>query len=235
MARLHPLGRTRACPTRTTVPSVCTPCCSRRVSSPSSRRLRLSRNPAYGPHSCLARPCPYRGGRRPESMRALRGFFAAQIRNPSTRRAYVRAVNGFLGWCHLNGMEPVIDAEPLHVAARLDCRRGPASRRRVSSSAWPPCGTCSTGRWSARSCRRIPRTPSAAHAVRCGPARPQSPRRMKPEVLMPRRRPAFDRALIALMAYSFARIGAVIGMKVEDISCSAPALGEAARERRQGP
>lgn len=47
-------------------------------------------------------------------------FFAAQIRNPNTRRAYVRAVNGFLDWCHEHGMESVIDVEPLHVAAWLE-------------------------------------------------------------------------------------------------------------------
>jgi site-specific recombinase XerD len=44
-----------------------------------------------------------------------------------------------------------------------------------------------------------------------------------------------DRALIALMVYSFARIGAAIGMKVEDVFVAEPpAMGAVAREGRQG-
>jgi hypothetical protein len=43
-----------------------------------------------------------------------------------------------------------------------------------------------------------------------------------------------DRALIGLMVYSFARIGATIGMRVEDIySAESPALGALAREGRE--
>ena len=43
-----------------------------------------------------------------------------------------------------------------------------------------------------------------------------------------------DRALIALMVYSLARIGAALRMKVEDVYTERPALGAAAGERRQG-
>ena len=45
-----------------------------------------------------------------------------------------------------------------------------------------------------------------------------------------------DRALIALMVYSFARIGAALAMKVEDVYVqNRRALGAAAREGRQAP
>ena len=37
-----------------------------------------------------------------------------------SRRAYVRAVSGFLDWCYEHGMVSVIDVEPLHVAAWLE-------------------------------------------------------------------------------------------------------------------
>src|ERR1700742_4283611 len=43
-----------------------------------------------------------------------------------------------------------------------------------------------------------------------------------------------DRALIALMGYTFARAGAVTGMKVEDFTFKRPQLDAAAREGRQG-
>jgi integrase len=43
-----------------------------------------------------------------------------------------------------------------------------------------------------------------------------------------------DRALIALMVFSFARIGAALSMKVEDVfTPEPPAIGAAAREGRQ--
>ena len=44
-----------------------------------------------------------------------------------------------------------------------------------------------------------------------------------------------DRALIGLMVYSFARISAALGMKVEDVYSEPPPLGAPARERRQAP
>jgi hypothetical protein len=44
-------------------------------------------------------------------------FFASNIRNPHTRRAYVRAVTEFLDWCSVvAGVDSIIDVEP-HLAA----------------------------------------------------------------------------------------------------------------------
>jgi site-specific recombinase XerD len=48
-------------------------------------------------------------------------FFASNIRNPHTRRAYVRAVTEFLDWCAVAaGVSSLIDIEPLHVAALIE-------------------------------------------------------------------------------------------------------------------
>ena len=45
-------------------------------------------------------------------------FFASNIRNPHTRRAYIRAVTEFLDWCAAVARVPsIIEVEPLHVAA----------------------------------------------------------------------------------------------------------------------
>jgi len=44
-------------------------------------------------------------------------FFAANIRNPHTRRAYGRAVAEFLAWCEDNQVRSVVAVQPLHVAA----------------------------------------------------------------------------------------------------------------------
>lgn len=50
----------------------------------------------------------------------LSGFFAANIRNPHTRRAYARAARDFLRWCHGHGVRNLADIAPIHVAAWID-------------------------------------------------------------------------------------------------------------------
>jgi hypothetical protein len=50
------------------------------------------------------------------SLRFLE-FFAANIRNPHTRRAYSRAVAEFMTWCDGNGVTSITAVQPLHVSA----------------------------------------------------------------------------------------------------------------------
>jgi hypothetical protein len=40
-------------------------------------------------------------------------FFAANIRNPNTRRAYSRAVGDFLAWCEDAGVPSIAAVQPL--------------------------------------------------------------------------------------------------------------------------
>lgn len=47
-------------------------------------------------------------------------FFAAQIRNPHTRRAYARAVGGFMDWCESMGLTSLAAVQPLHVATWIE-------------------------------------------------------------------------------------------------------------------
>ncbi len=48
-------------------------------------------------------------------------FFASNIRNRHTRRAYIRAVSEFLDWCAIvAGVSSVVDVESLHVAAWIE-------------------------------------------------------------------------------------------------------------------
>src|ERR1700680_1184946 len=53
------------------------------------------------------------------SLRFLE-FFAANIRNPHTRRAYGRAVAEVLAWCGDNGVRSIEAVQPLHVAAWIE-------------------------------------------------------------------------------------------------------------------
>src|SRR5260370_28059269 len=53
------------------------------------------------------------------SMRFLE-FFAANIRNPHTRRAYYRAAEEFLAWCAAAGVPSIGAVQPVHVATWIE-------------------------------------------------------------------------------------------------------------------
>ena len=148
-------------------------------------------------------------------------FFAASIRNPNTRRSYGRAVAEFLVWCEDRHVRALRDIQPLHVAAYIEVltktKTAPTAKARLAAIHrlfdWLVVGQI------------VPI--NAAASVR-GPA--YSLKRGKTPVLAPEEARAIldgidttspvglrDRALIGLMAFSFARIGAAMDMKVEDV------------------
>ena len=47
-------------------------------------------------------------------------FFTAQIRNPHTRRSYVRGIGDFLAWLEAHGVTSIADTASLHVAAYIE-------------------------------------------------------------------------------------------------------------------
>ena len=53
------------------------------------------------------------------SMRFLE-FFAANIRNQHTRRAYYRAAHEFLAWCASVGVPSIAAVQPVHVATWIE-------------------------------------------------------------------------------------------------------------------
>jgi integrase/recombinase XerD len=157
---------------------------------------------------------------RPEARTRLRDFFSSHIRNPNTRRAYREAVRQFSALCAEHDVKDLAHVQPIHVAAfvemQLKLHSKPTVKLRLAALRmlfdWMVVGQV------------IPTNP--AHAVR-GPKHSQ--RRGKTPVLqadeartlidaidatsLPGLR---DRALIGLMVYTFARVGAATSMKVED-------------------
>ncbi len=71
-------------------------------------------------------------------------FFAANIRNRHTRRAYAQATREFLAWCESAGVASIADVKPLHVAAYIE-QLGRVDPRRPSSNASPRSGISSIG------------------------------------------------------------------------------------------
>lgn len=56
----------------------------------------------------------------PQAKKRFVEFFTANIRNPNTRRAYLKAVTAFSDWCTEHGATGLIDIEPVHVAAYIE-------------------------------------------------------------------------------------------------------------------
>ena len=154
------------------------------------------------------------------SMRFLE-FFAANIRNPHTRRAYYRAAEEFLAWCASAGVPSITAVQPVHVATWIEASSrklaAPSIKQRLAALRhlfdWLVNGQV------------VPVNP--AHAVR-GPRHvvtsgqtpvldPAEARALLDSIDTATVAGLRDRALIGLMVYSFARIGAALGMAVEDV------------------
>ena len=154
------------------------------------------------------------------SMRFLE-FFAANIRNPHTRRAYARAAEEFLAWCASAGVPSIAAVQPVHVATWIEAGTrelaAPSVKQRLAAIRhlfdWLVTGQV------------VPVNPAASvrgprHVVTSGKRRCSiRPKRARCSTASTRRTSCGlrDRALIGLMVYSFARIGAALGMAVEDV------------------
>lgn len=148
-------------------------------------------------------------------------FFTAQIRNPNTRRAYARAAVEFFDWLEARGVTRITAVESVHVAAYIEqlskARSAPTAKLRLAALRhlfdWLVIGQI------------MPVNPASAvrgprHIVRRGKTPvldPQEARQLIGAIDATTIIGLRDRALIGLMVYSFARIGAAIGIQVEDV------------------
>ena len=147
-------------------------------------------------------------------------FFTAQIRNPHTRRAYVRAVGDFCAW--LDDRAPSIaHATSVHVAAYVEelGRRhaAPTVKQRLAAIRmmfdWLATGGI------------LPFNPASAvrgpkHVVKRGKTpvlAPDEARQLLDSIDLSTPVGLRDRALIGLMVYTFARRGAATAMSVGDV------------------
>lgn len=147
-------------------------------------------------------------------------FFTVNIRNANTRAAYGRAAAAFLRWCEDRGITDLGAIQPVHVAAYIEQlqaeRSAPTVKQHLACIRmlfnWLVTGQV------------IPTNP--AHSVR-GPRHSVSKGAtavissvearelldsMDASTVVGLR----DRAIVAVMAFTFARVSAVVGLKVED-------------------
>jgi len=147
-------------------------------------------------------------------------FFTANIRNPHTRRAYARACARFFAWCEDRGLT-LTAIRPFDVATwieQLQEKHGAPGVKQQLAAVRMLFDWLITG-------QVVPVNPASAvrgpkHVVKTG----KTPvldgkewRKLIDSIPTGTVRDLRDRALIATLTYSFARITAALKMKVEDL------------------
>ena len=147
-------------------------------------------------------------------------FFTVHIRNLNTRAAYTHAAELFLSWCEARGITELRAIQPVHVAGYIEQlqkeRAAPTVKQHLACLRmlfdWLVTGQV------------MPSNP--AHSVR-GP-RHSVDKGATPVISSVEARELLDsmdetslvrlrdRALVAVMAFTFARVSAVVDLKVED-------------------
>jgi site-specific recombinase XerD len=147
-------------------------------------------------------------------------FFFATIRNQNTRDAYYRACCRFLSWCEHHRITDLASIEPIHVAAYIELLGRDFEKSTVKQHlaairmlfdwlltgqvvAMNPATSVRGPKYSVMRGKTPVLTPAEARRIlNC----------IDTSTLVGLR----DRALIALMVFSFARVSAAISMQVED-------------------
>jgi len=159
----------------------------------------------------------------PKAWHAILQFFAAEIRNPNTRRAYLRAAQDFFIFAaRRKGGQQLETISSLHIAAWLEAMAAaglsaPTIKQRLAAV------------------RMLFQALAREHILELNPAAVvRGPRhvvkRGKTPLLSAEETRALlesidtdtltglrDRALIAAMVYTFARIGAAVSLRIEDV------------------
>jgi integrase/recombinase XerD len=147
-------------------------------------------------------------------------FFTANIRNPNTRAAYYRASTNFFDWCEERGLRDLRHIEPIVIAAYIEqlgqTHKAPTVKQHLAAVRmlfdWLVVGQV------------LPFNPASSvrgpkHVVKKGKTpvlHAEQARVLLDGIDTSHVVGLRDRALIAVMVYTFARVGAVMRMNVED-------------------
>ena len=170
----------------------------------------------------------------PQAARRMLEFFTAQINNPHTRRAYLNAARRFAAWCQQHRIGQLAEVQPVHVASFIQDLQGqlaPATVKQHLAALrvlfdWLVTGqvlelnpahavrgpkySLKTGKTpvlTAEEARALLDSIRTVRTVQHGDGTETE----KPLLLGLR-----DRALIGAMVYTFARVSAVLRMRVRD-------------------
>lgn len=147
-------------------------------------------------------------------------FFTATIRNPNTREAYARAVSQFFRWLDDRGLTELAQVQPVVVAAyveKLALERSAPTVKQHLAAIRQLFDWLVTGHVLETNPATSVRGPS--HVVSRGKTpvlTADEARELLDSIDTSSVSGLRDRALIAVMVYSFARVGAATRMRVED-------------------
>jgi len=147
-------------------------------------------------------------------------FFTANIRNPNTRRAYFRTATEFLTWSEAQGISDLRRISPVVVAAYIEFLQAERSKPTVKQALaairmlfdWLVMGQV------------VPSNPATSvrgpkHVIKKGKTPVLSAveaRQLLDSTDTSHVVGLRDRALIGMMTYTFARVGAVVAVRMED-------------------
>jgi site-specific recombinase XerD len=168
----------------------------------------------------------------PKASERFFDFFTSNIRNKNTRRAYYRAVCRFSDWCAARGLHDLAAVKPLHVAAYIESLpvAKPTVKQHLAALRmlfdWlvvghaldvNPAHAVRGPKHVVRKGRTPVLTRDEARALLDSIAVTLKEKRADGvEHKIPCAIGLRDRALIAIMLYTFARVGAVLQMNVRD-------------------
>jgi site-specific recombinase XerD len=154
------------------------------------------------------------------------GFFTANVRNKNMRRAYYKATCRFSGWCEGRGLDELAGVKPLHVAAYVEWLGTPEP---LGAGLSKP-----TVKQHLAALRMLFDWLVVGHVLEVNPAHAvrgpkhvikkgwtpvlnrEEARALLAGIDMGSLTGLRDRALIGVMIYTFARVGAVLQMNVGD-------------------
>ncbi len=154
----------------------------------------------------------------PEAAKRFFEFFTVPIRNKNTRIAYYHAIGEFLDWCQRAGFRHLEDIEPIHVAAYIESHSGSAATIKQHMAAIRMLFSWLTekGILAMNPAREV-KTPRFSRSEGKTPAPPhEEVQNLLDSIDVSHLIGLRDRALLGVMAYTFARIGAVVSLRPQD-------------------
>jgi len=166
-------------------------------------------------------------------------FLTATIRNSNTRQAYARAIGDFFRWCERHRLA-LRDIEPVHVAAYIEnvtkIKSAPTVKQHLAairmcfdwltsggvmdfnpaSSVRGPKHVVKQGKTPVLTAEEAKQLLASIIPEKKEPDATEGDDDTEEEELKPTIAQLRDRALIAVMVFSFARVSAALAMKVED-------------------
>lgn len=146
--------------------------------------------------------------------------FFVGIRNEHTFRAYLRGIRRFVDWCEASDIISIDDIEPAHIADFIESREAVSSKQTVKQDLtalralldeFVLAGLIA---FNPAKAVRGPRISQRRGTTRV--LSPEQIRELLAGIDMSTLIGVRDTALILLMAYTFARVGAAVNMKVDD-------------------